>query len=131
MHPDLASRDDTLPGYGFEEISDGQRILIALLALLHFTVDRDTLIALDDLVSFVALAEVQPFIISLVDRAEELGAQVVLISHHPEVLDYLAPDRVIRFDREPNGPVRVLGSIDDRGSGLRTSELVARGWEDE
>ena len=40
------------------------------------------------------------------DRVEEVGGQVLLVSHHPELVDFFAPDRIIQFRRSQNGPVR-------------------------
>ena len=117
--------------FGFDELSDGQRLLIVLYTLLHFAVEPGALIAIDDPVNFVAISEVQPFIIALSDRAERAGAQVMIVSHHPEILDYMAPDRVIRFDREATGPVRVRPFTVDTTTGLKASELAERGWDDE
>ena len=117
--------------FGLDELSDGQRLLIVLYTMIHFAVEPGALIAIDDPVNFIAIAEVQPWIASLVDRAEEVGAQVMLISHHPEIIDYMIPDRVVHLVREPTGPVRVKDFIADQGSGLKASELVARGWDDE
>ena len=131
MKPILPSLKPSFAIFALSELSDGQRLLIVLYALLHFGLEADGLIAIDDPVNFVAIAEVQPWLATLLDRAEATGTQLMLISHHPEILDYLAPDRVVRFDREPAGPIRVRKFASDAASGLRASELVSRGWDNE
>ncbi len=69
---------EKLSTYGFEELSDGQRAIIVLNTLLYFVVERDTIVCLDEPDNFLALAEIQPWLMSLVDRAEETGARFSL-----------------------------------------------------
>jgi hypothetical protein len=50
----------------------------------------------------------------------------MIISHHPEVIDYLALDSVWRFER-PSGPV-IARPLEANGAPeLKLSEIVARG----
>jgi hypothetical protein len=54
--------------------------------------------------------------------------QVVLISHHPEVINYLGAGHSIWLDRDGSGPTRV--SVPLVGAdGLTLSETIARGWQ--
>ena len=46
----------------FNELSDGQQTLIALYALLHFLVQENTTLCIDEPDNFVALAELQPWL---------------------------------------------------------------------
>jgi hypothetical protein len=111
-----------------DEISDGQRALIVLYALLHFTADQDYALFLDEPDNYLALAEIQPWLMALSDASGATIAQAVLCSHHPELIDYLGADHGILLDRDSSGPVTVR-SLADRipDSGLRLSEVIARG----
>jgi energy-coupling factor transporter ATP-binding protein EcfA2 len=114
--------------YIFRELSDGQRMLIALYTLLYCTQPENYIICIDEPENFLALPEIQPWLIQLYDLCTERKLQALLISHHPELIDYLASSNGYWFERQSNTPVRVkrIGSHDD--GGLPMSELVARGW---
>jgi predicted ATPase len=115
--------------FGFEELSEGQRCLICLYAILHFVVGRGFTILLDEPENFVSLREVQPWLTAMADAVDDGKGQVLLISHHPEVLNQWAPDFGVQFIREGAGPVRVRGFQGPSQSSLTPAELVARGWE--
>jgi len=110
----------------FHELSDGQRVLICLYALLDFLVKGNACLFLDEPENFIALPEIQPWLMELGDRIQDRGGQVVLVSHHPELIDYLAPELGLVFEREGPGPVRVRKYAPDPV--LSPSEKVARGW---
>jgi predicted ATPase len=90
--------------YAFEELSDGQRVLIGLYALLHFLAGTGTTLCLDEPGNFLTEAELQPFLRAL--RAQH-GLQALLTSHHPGALRLLAPEAGLSFERVAGGPVRV------------------------
>jgi predicted ATPase len=115
--------------FDFDELSDGQRVLIALYTLLHAVVGPETTICIDEPDNFVALAEIQPWLFRLSDRIEDEGAQAILISHHPELIDLLAPEHGVVFSRTGCGPVRVEPYRPDVLGKLLPSERIARGWE--
>jgi hypothetical protein len=112
------------------ELSDGQRVLIKLYALVYCAMKPGTTLFLDDPVTHVGLGEIQPWLTTLLDRADDIGAQVLLTSHHPELINYLARKHGVVFYRDGNGPTRVKPAQLDDGSGLPPSELIARGWVD-
>ena len=112
------------------ELSDGQRVLIKLYALAFCAMKPDRTLILDDPVVHVSLREIQPWLLTLLDRADDIKAQVLLISHHPELINYLARENGVFFDREGNGPVRVRPAQFDEDEPLPPAELVARGWTD-
>lgn len=115
-----------------DELSDGQRALIALYALLHLSTQRDVLL-IDEPDNYLALAEIQPWLMALSDACGKGPRQAVICSHHPEVYDYMGADAGVLLKRESAGVVtarplkEVLAS--QAGSGLKLSEIVARGWE--
>jgi len=114
--------------YDFLELSEGQRVLIVLYSLLHGFESEGVYLFLDEPDNYVALREIQPWLTALADSCGRGTAQGVLISHHPEVIDYLAIDSGKWFERDSNGPARVSDSPKGMAEGLKPSENVARGW---
>jgi hypothetical protein len=115
--------------FDFDELSDGQRVLIALYTILYCVVEPDATVCIDEPENFIALAEIQPWLFELGDRIEEVGAQVILISHHPELIDLLAVEHGAMFSRTDSGPVRIEPYRPDALGMLAPSERIARGWE--
>ncbi len=113
----------------FDAISDGQRALIVLYALLVDIRSNPQAVFLDEPENYVGLAELQPWLQLLDDALGDAG-QLFLISHHPEVIDFLAPEYSVLFARLGGGPVRVRSANFDRESGLKASEQIARGLLD-
>lgn len=113
-----------------DEISDGQRALVALYALVRLAASEGYTLFLDEPDNYVALAEIQPWLIELVDACGTNGSQAVICSHHPELIDYLGVDRGMLLERESSGATRakILAetNVDD---GLKISERIARGWQ--
>jgi predicted ATPase len=116
-------------GIDFDDLSDGQRQLCALYAMRHAVVKPGYTVLVDEPDNYVALREIQPWLNEVVEASStEGGPQVFFISHHPELLDQLAPDHGTRFYRD-TGPTRIEPF---RGlEGLTSSEVVARGWDGE
>jgi len=115
--------------YRFGELSEGQRMLIALYTLIYCTQSDDYTLCIDEPENFLALPEIQPWLIKLYDLCSDEKTQALLISHHPELIDYLLASPVgYWFDRQSNTPVRVKRIGTDNDTGLPISELIARGW---
>lgn len=113
-----------------EELSDGQRALLVLYGLLHFLDKPGRVLFLDEPDNFLAASEIQPWLLSAEDAIGEGLPQVVIVSHHAEVIDYLGGDRGILLEREVTGvtktrPLRDIGIPDT----MKLSEVIARGWE--
>ena len=115
----------------FDEISDGQRALIALYALVYLSADQGHTLFLDEPDNYVALPEIQPWLMELSDACGEKVRQAVIGSHHPELIDYLGSDNGFMLQREESGVVtaRRTEAPPAAEPGLRLSELFARGWE--
>jgi predicted ATPase len=113
-----------------DEISDGQRALIALYSLIRLAAGQGYTLWLDEPDNYLALAEIQPWLIELADACGEQVPQAVLCSHHPELIDYLAGDRGVVLRPESSGAttVRPASEMAVEG-GLKLSEVIARGWE--
>ncbi|MFH1135397.1 MAG: AAA family ATPase [Pseudomonadota bacterium] len=112
----------------FEQLSDGQRIIIILYSLLLGLQDLGQTVFLDEPENYVALPEIQPWLMELNDACGEGFPQAVLISHHPELIDYFGPECGKWIERENLGPVRVKNLPEKIEDGLKLSELIARGW---
>lgn len=115
------------------ELSDGQRALLALYALTELSSGMKNPLYLDEPENYVALAEIQPWLIELSDRCGESIPQVVICSHHPELIDYLGNSHGVLLNREQSGATRIVNFSDaicgDAEAGLKLSEIIARGWE--
>jgi predicted ATPase len=116
-------------GFALDELSDGQRMLVALYALLHVVVGRGLTLCIDEPDNYVALPEIQPWLDELRDLVADKGGQVLLISHHPRVIDLFAARDGYWLDRKGTGPVDAARiAIDDSDLGVSVSDLVSRGW---
>jgi predicted ATPase len=126
---EFAGVDGGRAKFAFNELSEGQRCLIALYATLHFCITRGGTVIIDEPDNFIALREIQPWLTAVTDAVDDGEGQVLLISHHPEVLNQWAPDFGVQFIREGVGPVRVRAFQGPAESSLTPAELIARGWE--
>ena len=117
---------------GLDEISDGQRALSALYAIVHLSAGLGYTLFLDEPENYLALAEIQPWLIDLSEVCGTEIPQAVICSHHPELIDFLGYAHGISLAREVSG-VTKWTSISDANPGgenpLKLSEIVARGWE--
>lgn len=112
--------------YRLEELSEGQRVLFMLYAAVFGHLRQGSLLCFDEPDNFVSLPEIQPWLQTLRDTLDEQGGQALIISHHPEVIDYLALDAILRFER-PSGPVIARPLEVEEFSDLRLSDIIARG----
>ena len=115
----------------FGELSDGQRCLICLYAILHFVLAKGGTVLFDEPDNFLSLREIQPWLMTVEDVVEANRGQVLIISHHPEIINQWAPSSGVLFARDGAGAVRVEKFHGDPDSFLAPAELVARGWERE
>jgi predicted ATPase len=117
--------------YALSELSDGQYCLLALYMILHFLIARGHTVFIDEPDNFIALREIQPWLLAAEGVVEDHNGQLVLVSHHPEILNQWASSHGLRFFREENGHVRTEVFKPDPDGNLQPSELIARGWEDD
>jgi predicted ATPase len=117
----------TTMSYKFSELSDGQRMLIALYTLLEASSEGGYILCLDEPDNFVALSEIQPWLNALRDQCDDGKTQAILISHHPEAIDLLT-SHALWFER-PNGLATRIRTVPEAEDGeLLVSELIARRW---
>jgi energy-coupling factor transporter ATP-binding protein EcfA2 len=118
--------------FRFRELSDGQRCLIALYMILHFLIAKGQTVFLDEPDNFISLREIQPWLVATEDAVNDSKGQLILISHHPEILNRWSLEYGVYFVREGNGQVRPPAKFKTDYDGvLQPSEVIARGWEDE
>ncbi|HEY0135514.1 MAG TPA: AAA family ATPase [Nannocystis sp.] len=115
------------------ELSDGQRSLVLLHGLLVGAFDHSGLAFLDEPEIGLAPHEMQPWLAQASAALEEHDGQMIVISHHPAVIDYLAPERTLRFSRPGGGPTRIDEVTLETTGGTRVSEWLSIPWvyEDE
>lgn len=110
----------------FDDLSDGERATMVLYCILMDVEGRPRLCFLDEPENFVGLQLIQPWLVELADAIRDNG-QLFLISHNSEVIDYLAADCSLLFERLGGGPVRARVNPFDRDKGLKASEIIERG----
>jgi predicted ATPase len=129
LNPEQSLHVPCFTGVRFDALSHGQQALVVLYCILACAPDT-TCVCLDEPDNFLALAEVQPLLLAMQDRATSGSLQALLISHHPEYINYLGTDAGIMFQRQSVGPTRVRRLAPDHDEPLDLAELMARGWED-
>lgn len=111
----------------FDELSDGERMLIALYmirAAIETGAARTVLI--DEPDNFVGLPELQPWVLSMRELLDD-EHQLILISHHPEILSSSGEEngRYLWRDNHTSptriGPLKVP-------EGMTAGQAIARGW---
>lgn len=118
--------------YRFAELSDGQRALIFLYTLLVAAEKQNYVLCIDEPENFLALPEIQPWLSQLYDKCDEGKTQALLISHHPELINYLLASPIgYWFERQANAPTRIKRIQSQKVGGLSISDLIARGWLNE
>lgn len=120
--------------YSLKEMSEGQRMLIALYTAIRFASVEGGTFCIDEPDNFLGLNEIEPLISTLFDN-DNSEAQCIVSSHHPEFYNRVQSGQGLWFCRNPeidNSATRVKAFEDVFGgrSGLSVSEVVLRGWED-
>jgi predicted ATPase len=111
----------------FDQLSDGERALVGLY-MVRAAMQTGTVrtVMLDEPDNFVGLPELQPWVLSMRELLDD-EHQLVLISHHPEILSNSgeANGRYLWRDNHTS-PTRIGPlSVPD---GMTAGEAIARGW---
>jgi predicted ATPase len=114
--------------FRFRELSDGQCMLIALYALVTCAVDEENTLCIDHPETYLALPEIQPWLLRLADATDQGRCQAIIATHHPELINLLAASSGYWLERQSGGPTRLKKIGGEDSSGLPVSELIARGW---
>jgi energy-coupling factor transporter ATP-binding protein EcfA2 len=123
------SDGDRSASFRFNELSEGQRCLFCLYVILHFVIAKGNTVIIDEPDNFISLREIQPWLMAVSDAVDDGKGQVLLISHHPDLINQWAPDYGVQFVRDGVGPVLVEAFSGDPEIPLSPAELIARGWE--
>jgi predicted ATPase len=115
--------------FSLNDLSEGQRALISLYTLLFCAVEPNATVLLDEPDNFIALNEIQPWLFKLLDRVDDQKAQVIVVSHHPELLNQLAGQGGVILNRPGGFHTRIKQFESTDETGLTPAELIARGWE--
>jgi predicted ATPase len=117
----------------FHQLSDGQRVLTGLYTALRFALKPGTTLLFDEPDNFIALKEIEPWLDAVLEKVEDEASntQVLIVSHHPELLNRLAFKGGVILDRPGGRHTRAQAFSDPSDTGLSPAELVARGWDHE
>ncbi|HYO65770.1 MAG TPA: ATP-binding protein [Archangium sp.] len=115
----------------FSALSEGQRALIVLYTLLHTVVRQASVVCFDEPDNYVELAEIKPWLVAVSDASREVDNQLLVISHNPEVIDYLAADHAWFFSRPDGGHTRIKPLDINRQEGLKASEWLRGRYDEE
>lgn len=125
--------NDILIDYYFNELSEGEKMTFALYLILYGFIKKGYTVLLDEPDNYLSLREIQPWCSEIESEVKEKG-QCILISHHPEIIDYLAKTNGIWLSRIKSGetvkvedPYEIIENKDL----LSYSEIIARGLIDE
>jgi len=129
LRADFSTPSKKKATFSISELSDGQRCLLALYMILHFKIAEGDTVFIDEPDNFISVREIQPWLVAAEEAVEDHHGQLILISHHPEILNQWAAEHGLRFFREENGHVRTEKFKLDLEAYLQPSELIARGWE--
>ena len=111
----------------FDNLSDGQRCLIVLHAVLVLALEDCSLLLLDEPDAHITPEQILPLLRMLQSGMEQAHAQLIVASHHPYVIDLMAPDQPWEMRREGDGVIAQPFAL-DRGSGISASRyLLLRG----
>lgn len=123
---------DIVCSYKLSDLSDGERMLFALYMLLYGYIKRGYTVLLDEPDNYISLKEIQPWCMDLEDVIEESG-QCLIISHHPEIIDYMAENRGKWVARLGSGETTIAEEMPfgENKDLLTCSQMIARGYLDE
>ena len=118
--------------FSLKEMSDGQRLMIALYTAFRFAMSDGGVFCIDEPDNFLGLSEIEPLVATLLED-DDFAGQRIVGSHHPEFYNKVPLGQGLLFYRDPevdNSATRVktFDSAFGGRSGLSVAEMVARGW---
>lgn len=130
---EIRGKDRRLSRYSFAELSEGQRMLIALYSIVRFALTDGATICLDEPDNFLSVGEVSSLIGALRDVCDDLtGGQAMVISHHPEFYRQVGLENGFVFGHDPSAPVAAKGMggvLHGKTGVMSLDDIIARGWE--
>jgi hypothetical protein len=115
----------------FDQLSDGERLLLALHSLATYQrLSPPTTMIFDEPDNFLGLPEIQPWLLDKLDGRPE-GGQVIAASHNPEVIKTMGPGAMAYFSRDDHLSPTKVWSVRPSEDRLPLDELMSRGWIDD
>lgn len=115
----------------FIELSDGERMLLALYSLVAYQkANPATTIIIDEPDNFVSLLEIQPWLLTMLDTCPDDG-QLILISHNTEIIQTFGYEQVAYFTRKDHTSPTSVRRIEPESSTFSLDRWLRRGWLDE
>src|SRR5574344_575354 len=114
--------------YLLSELSEGEKMVFALYFIINCYGSEEYSLFVDEPDNFVELQEIQPWLQLVEDVVSESKAQCVIVSHHPEVIDYLALSNGVWFSRTDYGASRIT-KAPQSSSVAPYSKLILHGAE--
>ena len=112
----------------FQELSEGERMLILLYTLVAYQrATPPTTMVIDEPDNFVGISELQPWLLQMLDDRPE-GGQLLIISHNVEIMETMGESKVAYFSRADHLSATSVSEISPDQTGLSLSERLARGW---
>lgn len=111
----------------FSHLSEGQKVLIALYAVAYFVVPAADLIVADEVENFVAPDEIQPWYQFVGESLRDTGGQFLVVSHHPEAINYMAADSAWQMVRDGTGASIIRPIELDIESGVTVYDALTSG----
>jgi predicted ATPase len=111
-----------------DELSDGQRALLLLYGVLLGALDGAAVVFIDEPERSLAPHEMQPWLAEMSKALDTHDGQALVISHHPVVIDYMAPSGTVRFSRPGGGAARTEEVTLETTGGRLVSEWISRPW---
>ena len=118
----------------FGELSDGERLIFQLYILIDCFMEKGFSVFIDEPDSFLSLKEIQPWCMNVEDSGDEKSRQCVIISHHPEIIDFFAQSNGIWLSRLAYGATKIIEAPKTEygdGKKMKYSEMIIRGDVDE
>jgi AAA15 family ATPase/GTPase len=127
------------------DLSDGQRLRVvyyAMLAQLQVQAEKkDSANSavqqywfIDEPDNFIQLSEIQPLLQMMNEQVDKSNLQLSIISHHPEVYNYMIANHANEFGmytyhvQRPNGFQSRIKPIVWKPEGISIAEQLANGW---
>ena len=112
----------------FNELSDGQKTLLALYSILA-NIPNGSTVLVDEPENFLALGELQPWLEAMNDAWEERDIQFIIISHNPRTLNWHNKNAII-FSLEGTPPKVVVERRTDDDDEPLVDKLRLLEWKE-
>ena len=112
----------------FNELSDGQKTLLALYSIVA-NIPNGSTVLVDEPENFLALGELQPWLEAMNDAWEERDIQFVIISHNPRTLNWHNKNAII-FSLEGTPPKVVVERRTDDDDEPLVDKLRLLEWKE-